>query len=145
VCRSSEYAIVVASLLCCVFVRAGPLVLHVAKLFPKNDASSFDAYGRIFSGTLRPGDEVRGGSNQASTCVAYDQTSLSCVVGSSAAAVCAAVAATRPFQGCFFPRCGSTAAAVCAVSLLLCRIFSGTLRPAHEVRGFSRSTLRQPE
>jgi U5 small nuclear ribonucleoprotein component len=39
---------------------AGPLVLHVAKLFPKNDASSFDAYGRIFSGTLRPGDEVRG-------------------------------------------------------------------------------------
>lgn len=39
---------------------AGPLVVHVAKLFPKNDASSFDAYGRIFSGTLRPGDEVRG-------------------------------------------------------------------------------------
>ncbi|KAF6263582.1 elongation factor EF-Tu-like protein [Scenedesmus sp. NREL 46B-D3] len=39
--------------------RTGPLVMHVAKLFPKNDASSFDAYGRIFSGTLRPGDEVR--------------------------------------------------------------------------------------
>ncbi|KAF8072579.1 hypothetical protein HT031_000239 [Scenedesmus sp. PABB004] len=39
--------------------RTGPLVLHVAKLFPKNDASAFDAYGRIFSGTLRPGDEVR--------------------------------------------------------------------------------------
>uniref|UniRef100_A0A383VQF5 SNU114 homolog n=1 Tax=Tetradesmus obliquus TaxID=3088 RepID=A0A383VQF5_TETOB len=39
--------------------RTGPLVVHVAKLFPKNDASSFDAYGRIFSGTLRPGDEVR--------------------------------------------------------------------------------------
>jgi translation elongation factor EF-G len=44
---------------CCCYVCAGPLVLHVAKLFPKNDASSFDAYGRIFSGTLRPGDEVR--------------------------------------------------------------------------------------
>jgi hypothetical protein len=37
------------------------LVIHVAKLFPKNDCSSFDAYGRIFSGTLRPGDEVRRG------------------------------------------------------------------------------------
>lgn len=37
----------------------GPLIMHVAKLFPKNDCSSFDAYGRIFSGTLRPGDEVR--------------------------------------------------------------------------------------
>eukprot|EP00878_Enallax_costatus_P008789 GHUV01009187.1.p1 GENE.GHUV01009187.1~~GHUV01009187.1.p1 ORF type:complete len:741 (+),score=244.40 GHUV01009187.1:354-2576(+) len=39
--------------------RTGPLIMHVAKLFPKNDCSSFDAYGRIFSGTLRPGDEVR--------------------------------------------------------------------------------------
>lgn len=39
--------------------RSGPLVLHIAKLFPKNDCSSFDAYGRILSGTLRPGDEVR--------------------------------------------------------------------------------------
>lgn len=40
-------------------VCSGPLVLHIAKLFPKNDCSSFDAYGRILSGTLRPGDEVR--------------------------------------------------------------------------------------
>jgi hypothetical protein len=45
----------------------GPLVMHIAKLFPKNDCSSFDAYGRILSGTLRPGDEVRGGPR----CPAY--------------------------------------------------------------------------
>lgn len=37
----------------------GPLVLHIAKLFPRQDASRFDAYGRIISGTLRPGDKVR--------------------------------------------------------------------------------------
>eukprot|EP00983_Pelagomonas_calceolata_P120858 1160744-Pelagomonas_calceolata.AAC.10 len=36
----------------------GPLVMHIAKLFPKQDCSSFDAYGRIISGTLRPGDQV---------------------------------------------------------------------------------------
>lgn len=34
-------------------------MLHVAKLLPKPDGSAFDAYGRIISGTLRPGDEVR--------------------------------------------------------------------------------------
>ncbi|KAL6759260.1 elongation factor EF-Tu-like protein [Haematococcus lacustris] len=37
----------------------GPLVMHVAKLFPKADCSRFDAFGRIVSGTLRPGDKVR--------------------------------------------------------------------------------------
>jgi U5 small nuclear ribonucleoprotein component len=37
----------------------GPLVLHIAKLFPRSDCSKFDAYGRIISGTLRPGDKVR--------------------------------------------------------------------------------------
>lgn len=36
----------------------GPLVVHVAKLFPKQDCSKFDAFGRILSGTLRPGDKV---------------------------------------------------------------------------------------
>jgi len=36
----------------------GPLVLHVAKLYPKQDGRSFDALGRIISGTLRPGDRV---------------------------------------------------------------------------------------
>eukprot|EP00803_Ostreobium_quekettii_P004098 evm.model.scf_112.9 EVM.evm.TU.scf_112.9 scf_112:71072-79156(+) len=37
----------------------GPLVVHIAKLFPRNDCSKFDAFGRIFSGTLRTGDKVR--------------------------------------------------------------------------------------
>ena len=33
----------------------GPLVLCVAKLFSRSDGSAFDAYGRVISGTLRPG------------------------------------------------------------------------------------------
>lgn len=37
----------------------GPLVVHIAKLFPKQDCSRFDALGRILSGTLRPGDRVK--------------------------------------------------------------------------------------
>uniref|UniRef100_A0A061R8M5 SNU114 homolog n=1 Tax=Tetraselmis sp. GSL018 TaxID=582737 RepID=A0A061R8M5_9CHLO len=37
----------------------GPLAIHVAKLFPKPDCSKFDAFGRILSGTLRPGQKVR--------------------------------------------------------------------------------------
>lgn len=36
----------------------GPLVVHIAKLFPKTDASGFDAFGRVLSGTIRPGDRV---------------------------------------------------------------------------------------
>ncbi len=36
----------------------GPLVFHVAKLYPKQDGRSFDALGRIISGTIRPGDRV---------------------------------------------------------------------------------------
>jgi 116 kDa U5 small nuclear ribonucleoprotein component len=39
----------------------GPLVIHIAKLIPKQDCSSFDAFGRIFSGTVRPGDKVSDG------------------------------------------------------------------------------------
>lgn len=38
--------------------RNGPLVVHVAKLFPRQDCSQFDAFGRIFSGTIRMGDKV---------------------------------------------------------------------------------------
>lgn len=37
----------------------GPLIMHVSKLFPKQDCSRFDCFGRIMSGTLRPGDKVR--------------------------------------------------------------------------------------
>lgn len=37
----------------------GPLVIHICKLFPKADTSRFDAFGRIYSGTVKPGDRVR--------------------------------------------------------------------------------------
>ncbi|KAK9817833.1 hypothetical protein WJX72_002861 [[Myrmecia] bisecta] len=37
----------------------GPLVIHVAKLFPKQDCSAFDCFGRVMSGTVHVGDRVR--------------------------------------------------------------------------------------
>lgn len=37
----------------------GPLVIHINKLYPKPDASTCDAFGRIFSGTLKVGAHVR--------------------------------------------------------------------------------------
>lgn len=37
----------------------GPLIVHICKLFPKADTTAFDAYGRILSGTVKPGDQVR--------------------------------------------------------------------------------------
>jgi U5 small nuclear ribonucleoprotein component len=37
----------------------GPLVIHVTKLFPKDDASTFDAFGRILSGTIQKGQSIR--------------------------------------------------------------------------------------
>lgn len=37
----------------------GPLVVHVTKLFNSTDAASFYAFGRIMSGTARPGQQVR--------------------------------------------------------------------------------------
>ncbi|KAF2224316.1 elongation factor 2 [Elsinoe ampelina] len=37
----------------------GPLVVHVSKLFTTEDASSFNAFGRVLSGTAKPGDQVR--------------------------------------------------------------------------------------
>lgn len=37
----------------------GPLIVAVDKLFPRQDCSRFDALGRIMSGTLRPGDQVK--------------------------------------------------------------------------------------
>lgn len=36
----------------------GPLVIQVSKLFPKPDCSAFDAFGRIYSGSVKPGDKV---------------------------------------------------------------------------------------
>lgn len=37
----------------------GPLVVYVCKLFPKADCSKFDAFGRVMSGTVKPGDKAR--------------------------------------------------------------------------------------
>ena len=37
----------------------GPLVLYVCKLFPKSDCSAFDAFARVMSGSVKPGDKVR--------------------------------------------------------------------------------------
>lgn len=36
----------------------GPLLVHIAKLYPKQDCSTFDAFGRVFSGTVKAGDKV---------------------------------------------------------------------------------------
>jgi len=37
----------------------GPLVLHVTKLFNTEDATSFNSFGRVMSGTVRPNQQVR--------------------------------------------------------------------------------------
>lgn len=37
----------------------GSLVIHVTKLYSSNDGSSFDAFGRIYSGTIKPGQRVK--------------------------------------------------------------------------------------
>ncbi|KAJ5566993.1 hypothetical protein N7535_006299 [Penicillium sp. DV-2018c] len=37
----------------------GPLVVHITKLFSSTDAGSFYSFGRIMSGTARPGQQVR--------------------------------------------------------------------------------------
>lgn len=37
----------------------GPLIVHVTKLFNTQDASRFNAFGRVMSGTARPGQDVR--------------------------------------------------------------------------------------
>ena len=34
-------------------------MIHITKLYPKPDCSTFDAYGRVFSGQLNLGDRVR--------------------------------------------------------------------------------------
>ncbi|KAJ5173990.1 Translation elongation/initiation factor/Ribosomal beta-barrel [Penicillium coprophilum] len=48
---------VVASMFAC--NQDGPLVIHVTKLFSSSDAGSFYSFGRIMSGTARPGQQVR--------------------------------------------------------------------------------------
>jgi U5 small nuclear ribonucleoprotein component len=46
-----------ASMLAC--NSDGPLIVHVTKLFSSTDAGSFHSFGRILSGTARPGQQVR--------------------------------------------------------------------------------------
>ncbi|ERN10847.1 110 kDa U5 small nuclear ribonucleoprotein component CLO [Amborella trichopoda] len=38
---------------------SGPLMVNVTKLFPKSDCSVFDAFGRVYSGTIQTGQTVR--------------------------------------------------------------------------------------
>jgi U5 small nuclear ribonucleoprotein component len=37
----------------------GPLVIHVAKLYAESDGQSFSAFGRIYSGTVKPGKRTQ--------------------------------------------------------------------------------------
>jgi U5 small nuclear ribonucleoprotein component len=37
----------------------GPLMIQITKLYSKQDSSSFDAFGRVFSGTVKLGDSVK--------------------------------------------------------------------------------------
>lgn len=37
----------------------GPLVVHTTKLYPSEDGTQFYAFGRVFSGTLNAGQQVR--------------------------------------------------------------------------------------
>ncbi|KAF8424500.1 P-loop containing nucleoside triphosphate hydrolase protein [Tirmania nivea] len=37
----------------------GPLIIHVAKLYNTSDASAFNTFGRVMSGTAKPGQQVR--------------------------------------------------------------------------------------
>eukprot|EP01083_Nonionella_stella_P218945 784660_1 len=39
--------------------RAAPQMVHITKLYPRPDASAFDAFGRVFSGVVKVGDRVR--------------------------------------------------------------------------------------
>jgi 116 kDa U5 small nuclear ribonucleoprotein component len=36
----------------------GVLMVHITKLFPSEDAQTFSAFGRVFSGTLTKGAHV---------------------------------------------------------------------------------------
>ena len=37
---------------------SGPLVIHVAKLYAESDGQSFSAFGKIYSGTVKPGEFI---------------------------------------------------------------------------------------
>ncbi|KAJ5902427.1 Translation elongation/initiation factor/Ribosomal beta-barrel [Penicillium taxi] len=48
---------IAASMVAC--DQDGPLVIHITKLFSSQDAQTFNAFGRVLSGTARPGQQVR--------------------------------------------------------------------------------------
>lgn len=37
----------------------GPLMIQITKLYPKPDCSTFDAFGRVFSGTIKVNENVK--------------------------------------------------------------------------------------
>lgn len=37
----------------------GPLMVHIVKLYPTSDGQSFAAFGRIYSGSIQPGDTIQ--------------------------------------------------------------------------------------
>ncbi len=75
ICPHAHYVFFNAKLIFCIFPSAlpslpqaiamracdpkGPLMIYVTKLFPKPDCNSFEAFGRVFSGTVRTGDTVK--------------------------------------------------------------------------------------
>ena len=54
--ETSELAVVMKN---CDSSSHAPFMLHIAKLIPRADASEFDSFGRVFSGTVKLGDMVR--------------------------------------------------------------------------------------
>ena len=39
--------------------KDGPLMMNIVKLYPRADATAFDSFGRVLSGTIRVGDRVK--------------------------------------------------------------------------------------
>jgi hypothetical protein len=72
----------------------GPLVIYIAKLFPLQDCSGFDAFGRVMSGTVKPGEKVSDGG-------APLLRSWSCLCARDRACVCALWGGARPANGTF--------------------------------------------
>lgn len=66
----------------------GPLLVHIAKLYPKQDCSTFDAFGRVFSGTVKAGDKVRACTVSAHACFTSTRDALNRVDKSLAISVC---------------------------------------------------------
>jgi hypothetical protein len=46
-------------LICHLFYKKGPLMVHTTKLYPTHDATSFHVFGRVLSGTLHANQDVK--------------------------------------------------------------------------------------